>query len=29
MLEMFSAEAMVAATEAVYREILESKGVKG
>lgn len=29
MLEKFSAEAMVAATEGVYREILESKGIKG
>jgi len=29
MLEKFSAEAMVAATEAVYRKILESKEIKG
>jgi glycosyltransferase involved in cell wall biosynthesis len=29
MLEKFSAEAMVAATEAVYRKILESKRIKG
>jgi glycosyltransferase involved in cell wall biosynthesis len=29
MLEMFSAESMVSATEAVYRKILESKAIKG
>jgi glycosyltransferase involved in cell wall biosynthesis len=29
MLQKFSAEAMVVATEAVYRKILESKGIKG
>ncbi|MBI3597186.1 MAG: glycosyltransferase [Nitrospirae bacterium] len=29
MLEKFSAEAMVAATESVYRKILELKGIKG
>ncbi|HTN43416.1 MAG TPA: glycosyltransferase [Nitrospiria bacterium] len=29
MLQTFSAEAMVAATEAVYRKVLDSKGIKG